>query len=128
MRIVVPVVIVVVTILLVIVGMFSPGNIGLAVGEGTGTSFTGSSAGADAPQRAVSALLQNVQRRNWDAAYKQLSSQNKVEQPSFVRDLSGSSGSLRTFSSLVSWDLHPLHATDAEADIRATMHWSTPVG
>jgi len=128
MKTIIPMVVVVVTVALVIIGTYSPSQIGMAVGEGIGTTYSGSSSGGDAPQQAVSALLQNVQRRNWDGAYAQLASANKAEQPSFVRDLAGSSGSLRTFSSLAGWDLHPLHATDSDADIRATLHWSTPVG
>ena len=128
MKIVIAVVVAVVTIVLVLIGTYSPNQMGLAVGEGVGTTYTASSAGGDAPQQAVTALLQNVQRRNWDGAYAQLAHANKAEQSSFVRDLAGASGSLRTFSSLVGWDLHPLHATDSDADIRATLHWSTPVG
>jgi hypothetical protein len=127
MKIILPIVILVVTVVLVIFGSYSPSQIGVAVGEGVGTTYT-SAAGGDAPQQAVTTLLQRVQVRNWDAAYTQLATANKVDQPSFVRDLAGSNGSLRSFSSLAGWDLHPLHANDSEADIRATMHWSTPVG
>src|SRR5258708_2878155 len=128
MKIVIPVALVVLTIVLIIAGGFSPSQMGIAVGEGVGTTFTGSTSGGTAPEQAINALLQNVQRRNWDGAYAFLASQNKADEASFVRELQGSNASLRTFSTLASWDLKPLHAGDSDADVRATLHWSTPVG
>jgi len=128
MKIIIPVAIVVVPAILLVAGTFSPSQMGIAVGEGVGTTFTGSTSGGTAPEQAITAFLQNVQRRNWDGAYSFLASQNKADEASFVRELGGSNASLRTFSTLASWDLKPLHAGNTDADVRATLHWSTPVG
>ena len=116
------------TAVLVIVGTLTPGLAGWTANEGAGATYTSSSAGGAAPQQALGTLFQNVQKHDWDAAYAQLADPNQVDQASFIRDLSGSNGGLRTSSGLASWELNPLHATDSEADIRATLHWSTPVG
>lgn len=128
MKYMLPIIVLVVTVLLVVAGTFSPSQIGVAVGEQGGTSYTASSAGGEAPQGALVSFLQSVQRRDWDAAYAQLASASQAGQAAFVRDLAGGDGSLRTFSSLAGWDLQPLHAGNEDADIRATLHWSTPVG
>ena len=121
MKIVIPVAIVVVTVILLVGGGLSPSQVGIAVGEGVGTTFTGSSTGGTVPEQVVTAFLQNVQRRNWHGAYAYLASQNKADEASFVRELGGRDASLRTFSTLSSWDLKPLQANDGEADIRTTM-------
>src|SRR6266496_2083642 len=95
MKIVIPILVLFVTAAFVLIGLWSGGASGWSVGEGTGPTFTSSSAsssGGDASQRAVSALLENVQRRNWDAAYAQLANSTQVDKPSFVRDLAGASG------------------------------------
>src|ERR1043166_2317047 len=128
MKIVIPLVIIVITVILLIAGGHSPSPVGVAVGDGVGPTFTGSSSGGTVPEQVVTTFLQNVQRRNWDGAYSYLASQNKADEVSFVRELGGRDASLRTFSTLSSWDLKPLHANDSEAEIRTTFRWSTPVG
>jgi len=128
MKIIIPVTIVVVTVILLIAGGLSPSQVGIAVGEGVGTTFTGTSAGGTVPEQVVTAFLQNVQRRNWDGAYSYIASQNKADEASFVRELGGRDASLRTFSTLSSWDLKALHANDSNAEVRTTLRWSTPVG
>jgi hypothetical protein len=116
------------TAVLVFAGLWSGGVSGWSVGEGTGPTFTASSAGGAVQEQTVTRFLENVQRRSWDAAYGQLANQNQVDEPSFVRDLAGADGGLRTSSTLAGWDLNPLHATNSDADIRVTLHWSTPIG
>lgn len=83
---------------------------------------------ASTPAEAVQAVLADVQARRWDQAYGRLANTADVEQADFVRDLSGSNGSLRTLSSLESYDVWPLHATSDEATVRANLHWSTAIG
>lgn len=126
MKLVISVVIIVVTALLVVWGAAAP-KLGTAA-PGAGTTIAPSAAGGEAPLQAVAMFLRDVQKRNWDGAYSQIANRDKVDQPSFVHDLAGSDGGLRTFSSLAGWRLDPLHATDSDADIRMTLHWSTPVG
>src|SRR5262249_30386337 len=79
-------------------------------------------------QQALENFLHNVQRKNWDGAYAQIANTSQVDKASFIRDIGGADGSLRNYSGLSSWQLNPLHATDNDADIRAELHWSTPVG
>jgi hypothetical protein len=83
---------------------------------------------ASTPTEAVQAVLADVQSHDWDRAYARLANANDIEQPAFVRDLSGSNGSLRTYSSLDSFDVWPLHASGDQATVRANLHWSTALG
>ncbi|HZQ23027.1 MAG TPA: hypothetical protein VFA89_09520 [Terriglobales bacterium] len=80
------------------------------------------------PTEAIEALMQDVQAKNWDRAYARLANTNDIEKPAFIRDLAGSYGSLRTYSSLDSFDVWPLRATADQAKLRVNMHWSTAIG
>jgi hypothetical protein len=126
MRIATPIIIFVVTALLVIAGTFGSSQLVATVGNATGSAS--GMEGASAPEHAIAILLKTVQQHKWDSAYSQLANNNKFDQAAFIRDLAGSSGSLRGFSGLESWDLRPLHASDSEAEVLATLRWSTPVG
>jgi hypothetical protein len=57
-----------------------------------------------------------------------LSGTSRVDEPSFIQDWTGADGSLRTLSSLESFDVRPMHATDSVAEMRVHLHWTTPVG
>lgn len=83
---------------------------------------------ASSPQAAVENLLSEIGRKDWDAAYSSLANRTEFTQADFVRDLNGSYPSLRTYATLDGFDLRPLHATDDEAEIRASIRWSTVVG
>ena len=83
---------------------------------------------ASTPTEAVQAVLADVQSHDWDRAYALLANANDIEQPAFVRDLLGSNGSLRTYSSLDSFDVWPLHTSGDQATVRANLHWSTALG
>ena len=128
MKIILPIVVFIGTGVLALLGLWSHGPSGWSVGEGTNPTYTSSPAGGEVQQQTLVRFLENVQRRDWDAAYSQLANPNEVDRASLIRDLSGSNGGLRTSSTLVGWDLVPLHATDSDGDIQATLHWSTPVG
>ena len=49
-------------------------------------------------------------------------------QADFIRDLTGSYTSLRSYAGLESFDLSPERATADEAKFRATLNWSSVVG
>lgn len=83
---------------------------------------------ASTPTEAVQSVLVAVQSHEWDSAYARLANTSDLEESAFIRDLSGSHGSLRTFSSLESFDVWPLHAGADQAVVRANLHWSTAVG
>jgi hypothetical protein len=88
----------------------------------------GGGAKTDTPEGAATNFLTEVQRRNWGRAYAALSKTSAVDQQSFTQEWTGSNGGLRTFSSLEKFDVRPMHATDADADMRVRLHWTTPVG
>jgi hypothetical protein len=72
--------------------------------------------------------LLEVQRRNWDRAYDNISDKDDVPKEAFIRSWGGSDGSLRSFSSLEGFEARPLHETNDEAQIRLHLEFSTPVG
>jgi hypothetical protein len=126
MKYVVPIILVVATAVLMVVGLFSTGQAGITVGVTKGSALH--TARADTPDQALANMLLDVQRRNWDRAFANVSSSNGVTEQAFVQDWTGSNGSLRSFSALEGFDSRPLHATNDEAQERVRLHFSTPVG
>lgn len=99
------------------------------VGIASGSPLPGLAPRPDTPERSLTILLGDLRRRNWDRALTLISQTGSGLDPqSLAQSWSGSAGSLRTFSNLEAFDLWPLHATSNEAQIRAHLHWSTPVG
>ena len=91
--------------------------------------YLDSAPSANTPEQALSNFLIDVQRRNWDRAFSSVERTNdSVNEQAFIQEWIGSNGGLRSFSSLEGYDARPLHATDAEAQMRVRLHWSTPVG
>lgn len=80
------------------------------------------------PEEAVRALMASIQARDWDQAYRRLDHSNDVAQADFVREIAGADGSLRTYSSLQSFDIWPVHASADQAMLRARINWSSAVG
>ena len=97
----------------------------LAVGS---LSANKSTADLSTPDGAVRAMFDNVQARNWKAAYELVSNKNAVDLQSFVRDVGGSNGDLRTFSTLAKVTPKVLRENDNEAQVRTDLQWSTAVG
>ncbi len=83
---------------------------------------------AASPEEAVRALMSEIQSRRYQQAYQSLDPSSDTDQASFIRDVAGSDGSLRTDCSLQSVDVSPLHATPDEALVRLRMNWSSAVG
>jgi hypothetical protein len=126
MKTVLPIILVVVTAALMVAGLFVAGQAGSTIGVVKGSALHTSK--ASTPEQALANFLEDVQRRNWDRAYANISSTSGVGEPAFIQDWTGSNGSLRSFSSLESFDSRPLHATNDEAQMRVRLHFSTPVG
>ena len=80
------------------------------------------------PQGAAQKILQQIRRREWDAAYSALANKGQFSEPEFVRDLTGSYSSLRSYASLEGFDLRPLNASADEVNFRADLNWSSVVG
>lgn len=119
------VIITVVTIILVIIGTVWPDKSALAMMVGTRATQIRRST---SPEAAAEILLADISARDWQTAYSRLANKSEFTEDQFERDLTGGYPSLRSHATLDSFNLHPLHATADEADIRADMHWSTVVG
>ena len=128
MKFILPIVIVAVTALLITLALFGVGHARGTVGIAAGSAMPGLNPSADTPEQGIANLLGEVQRRNWDRAYATLAKADRVDEPTFIQDWTGSAGSLRTFSNLESFDARPMHASANEAQFRVRMHWTTPVG
>jgi len=77
---------------------------------------------------AVRAMFDDVQSRNWKAAYELVANQNAIDLQSFIREAGGSNGDLRTFSTLAKVTPKILRESDSEAQVRTDLQWSTAVG
>lgn len=128
MKIVLPIVLVAVTAGLMVLALFGAGQAHGTVGIASGSAVYGLTPKASTPEQALTNLLVDVQRRNWDRAYAAISRNSGVNKQSFIQDWIGSNGSLRSFSSLEGFDSRPLHITNDDAQMRVRLHWTTPVG
>ena len=126
MKYALPVVLVAVTAALMVLGLSVTGQAGGTVGVTKGSALH--TAKADTPDQGLANFLADVQRRNWDRAFADVSSSSGITEQAFIQDWMGSNGSLRSFSSLEGFDARPLHATSDEAQMRVRLHFSTPVG
>jgi hypothetical protein len=126
MKYVIPVLLVAVTVVLMVLGLYVSGQAGVTVGVTKGSALH--TARASTPDQAVTNLLVEVQRRNWDRAFAGVSSASGISEQAFIQDWMGSNGSLRSFSALEGFDVRPLHVTNDEAQMRVRLHFSTPVG
>ena len=128
MKFLIPILVIVVTAALVVLGMFAPAQAGAVGGAGSGSAVPGLARAARTPEQAIADFLTEVRKHNWDTAYSLLANSAEFEESLLARDMGGGDGNLRSYSSLSSWDLQPLHATGNEALVRTTLHWATAVG
>ncbi len=126
MRLILPIVLVAVTVVLIAVALTSANATGKTVGISAGSTFL--TPKPTTPDQALSNLLLNAKRRNWDEAFNSVSNAQAPNKQSFIQDWTGSYGSLRAFSALEGYDIRPLHITNDEAQMRVRLHWTTPVG
>jgi hypothetical protein len=112
------------TVALIVVGTLWPIQSAVAM-AGSGASLLSSSSSA---QAAVENLAGEIGRQDWEKAYSSLANKNEFTEPDFIRDLKGNYPSLRTYATLDSSDLRPLHASADEAQIQLKLRWSTVVG
>jgi hypothetical protein len=88
----------------------------------------GSTGPANTPNLAAQHLLENVQRRNVDAAYSYVGNTQDVTLDAFAREVSGSDGNLKSLAALNEFQVRTLKAGGEEATVRADLQWSTAVG
>ncbi len=126
MKYTLPIILVVATAVLIVLALLGAGQargtVGIAAGSAVYTRK------ASTPEQALKNLLVDVQRRNWNRAIDEVSKNSITDKQAFIQNWTGSNGSLRSFSSLESFDLRPLHITNDDAQMRAHLHWTTPVG
>jgi hypothetical protein len=80
------------------------------------------------PEGAVRRMFQDVGNKDWQDAYNFVANQNTVDLNAFVRDVRGSHGDLRTFSTLSKATPKVLRENANEALVRTDLEWSTAVG
>ena len=111
------------TVLLIVIGTLSPIPSAVYYAGGKGLMHASST-----PQAAVENLAVQIRQRAWGNAYDSLANKAEFTEPQFVQDLQGNTLSLRTFATLESFDVQPLHASSDDADMRMKLTWSTVVG
>lgn len=111
------------TVVLIVIGTVSP--IPSAAAFAGGESFIGSSS---TPEAAVRNLGDEIRAQAWQKAYNGLANKAKFTEPEFQRDLTSYYPDLRTYATLSSFEVQPLHASATDADVQFKMHWSTVVG
>jgi hypothetical protein len=80
------------------------------------------------PQAAVENLGDEIRLRSWGAAYTSLNNKAEFTQADFMHDLTGYYLSLRTYATLETFEVRPMHASADQAQVRLRMHWSSVVG
>jgi hypothetical protein len=128
MKFTLPIILVVVTAVLMVLSLIGAGQGHGTVGIAAGSAVRGLTPKASTPDQALTNLLVDLQRRNWDRAFLELANSNAGDEQSFVLAWLGSHGSLRSLSNLEGFESRPLHATNDEAQLRTRLHWTTPVG
>jgi hypothetical protein len=111
------------TLALVVIGTLWP--VPSAVAYAGGKSLLRPSS---TPEAAVENLADEIRLQTWGDAYASLGNKAQFTQDEFVHDLTGYYPSLRTYATLQSFEIRPLHASGQEADIQLRLHWSTVVG
>ena len=112
-----------VTVALVVIGTLWP--VPSAVAYAGGKSLLRPSS---TPEAAVENLADEIRLQAWGNAYASLENKAQFTQEEFVHDLTGYYPSLRTYATLESFEVRPLHASGQEADVQLRLHWSTVVG
>ena len=95
---------------------------------GVGLAHAGSSIPADSPDGVTRQFMNDIQARNYEAAYNLLSDKSAVTLPQFQTGVSGDYDDLLSWATLQSFKTEVLHQGDNGAAVRASLVWSTPVG
>lgn len=83
---------------------------------------------ASTPEAAVGNLGDEIRAQAWEKAYSSLANKAEFTESEFVHDLTGYYPSLRTYATVETFEVLPLHASANEAEIELKLHWSTVVG
>lgn len=113
------------TVVLVVIGTLYPVSAAAAYAGGSGERILSSSS---TPEEAVHNLGVDIGHSAWQRAWSSLSNKGEFSEQEFVRDLTGSYPSLRTYATLDDFQVRPLHASDSEAQVQLKLRWSSVVG
>lgn len=116
------------TVLLVVLGFVFPVSQSPSLTMPMGEALPGVGAPTKTPEQMVRALLGDIARHDWDHAYAKLANTGDVDKDSFIHDLNGNYGSLRTYSSLEGSQTRVLNENPQQSLVRTSMRWSTAVG
>ena len=111
------------TVAFVIIGTISPVPSAAAYAGGEGLLHSSST-----PEAAASNLVDEIRTHAWQSAYNSLANKAQFTESQFLHDITGYQPSLRTYATLESFEIFPLHASANDANIRVKLHWSTVVG
>jgi hypothetical protein len=93
-----------------------------------GAIHKSATAPASTPEGAVQGMFQNAQGHDWQSAYSYIAPSSNVDLQTFIKDLSGRDGSLRTYSQLESVVTRTLRENENDAVVRSELKYSTAVG
>ena len=117
--------IVVATALLLVIGTIWPVASAVAFAGGGKENLLGS---ASTPTGAANDLGTQISLHAWDKAYSSLANKAEFTQTQFVHDLTGYALSLRTYATLDSFEVRPLHQSANNAEVSMKLRWSTVIG
>ena len=113
------------TVVLIAIGTLWPVSAAVAYAGGDkGTLMHSSST----PEAAADDLGTQIRLRDYNKAYSSLANRAEFTEPEFVHDLNGNTLSVRTYATLESFEVQPLHQSATNAEITMKMHWSSVVG
>jgi hypothetical protein len=113
------------TAILIVISILHPNQSAVALADAGTTSLLHPSS---TPQAAVENLAREIGQRHWGTAYSKLANKGEFTEAEFVRDLNGTYVSLRSYATLDSFEVRPLHASADDAEMQLKLHWSTVVG
>ena len=113
------------TLALVAIGTIWPVATAVAYAGGEKRNLLGSSS---SPEAAVEDLGTQIRLQALDKAYAGLANKAEFTEAEFIHDLTGYDLSLRTYATVDSFEMQPLHKTENDADMRILLRWSTVVG
>ncbi len=110
------------TVVLIVISILHPNQSAEALAD-AGT--TGLLRPSSTPEAAVDNLAREIGQRHWGSAYSRLANKGEFTEQEFIRDLTGTYLSLRTYASLDHFEVRPLHASADDAQMQLKMYWST---
>jgi hypothetical protein len=113
------------TVVLIVISILHPNESAVALAD-AGT--TGLLRPSSSPQAAVENLARQIGQRQWGNAYSRLANKGEFTEQEFVRDLTGTYISLRSYATLDHFEVRPLHASADDAQMQLKLYWSTVVG